>query len=231
MLETAVFSENINCRCSVAFSMRCTFLTISEPNGTTLAEQPSSWPSWKWLSSPKMLLKPAGASSCFPQEQPVPSAILAQTIASDCSSPGVVVTISTWVFSFVGFEIFLQLIFLWKKVCLLTTISWASCLLAKHLQQHIISASLMSKIQELHTHADLCYSVWNYIGNAWILCVLLSFALFSRANIIYSGKFNIRFIKFTVQHGIFHISLRGGFPINCFQILHFCMLELCFKGL
>lgn len=183
-LETAVFSENINCRCSVAFSMRCTFLAISKPNGTAHVEQPS----WKWLSLPKMLLKPAGASSCIPLEQPVPSAIPAQTIASDCSSPRVVITISTWVFSSVSFEIFLQLIFLWKKVCLLT-ISCVSCLLAKHLQQHIISASLMWKIQELHAHADLCYTVWNYIGNAWILCVLLSFALFSHANITTQGNF------------------------------------------
>lgn len=40
-LETAVFSENINCRCSVAFSVRCTFLAMSEPNGAAYAEQPS----------------------------------------------------------------------------------------------------------------------------------------------------------------------------------------------
>lgn len=177
-----------------------------------------------------MLLKPAGASSCFSWEQPVSSAILAQ-IASDCSSPGVVITISTWVFSFVSFEIFLQLIFLWKKGLLLT-INWVSCLPAKHLQQHIISALLMSnEIQELHAHVDLCYTVWNYIGNAWISCFLLSFALFSCASINYSGKFHISFIKFTVQHGLFCISSIGEFPINCFQILHFCMLELCFKAL
>lgn len=116
-----------------------------------------------------------------------------------------------------------------NKVCLLA-ISWASCLLSKHLQQHIISDSLMSnKIQELHGHADLCYTAWNYIGSARISCVLLIFALFSRANINYSRKFHISFIKFTVQHRILHISLIGEFQNNCFQILYFWMLELCLK--
>jgi len=52
--------------------------------------------------------------------------------------------------------------------------------------------------QEFHVCADLCYTGWNYIGSALILCVLLRFALFSRANINHSGKFCISIIKFAI---------------------------------
>lgn len=69
-----------------------------------------------------------------------------------------VITTSTWVFFISQLGDLPSAHFPLKKAHLLI-ISWVSCLLAKHLQQHIISASLMSNKTAKNYMPMLIYAV------------------------------------------------------------------------
>lgn len=114
----------MNCRCSVAFRVRQTFPITSEP-----MELPV-------LRSPPRAEVPTAGRGCCPQ----------QRFRSCCFC--LLQPRDSHDYFHLGFFISrlgdLPSAHFPLKNARLLTVSWVSCLLAKHLQQHIISALLMS---------------------------------------------------------------------------------------
>lgn len=99
--NSTVFPESINCRCSLAFRMRCTWsnslkcMSQMELPMLSCTVPGSAGSGCQHQKCSTRLLKAApgpSKSSLFP----VPSEHNA--IAADCSIPGMVITTSTWVF-------------------------------------------------------------------------------------------------------------------------------------